>query len=383
MRIALSTYGSRGDVEPMAALAVELRALGADVRMCAPPDKEFVELLARADIPLVPFGKSWRSWAESSSTAEERVPSVDDFVAGYVAATYDTLAATAEGCDLLVASGMLHFVAQSVADKTAIPHRFVVFCPSLLVARDWQTLMNSPLNAHRASIRLPPITDARRFLFTDRPWLAADSTLSPEESGDGAVVRTDAWLLPDNRPLPAALTTFLDAGSPPVYVGFGSMRVPESIARIAIEAIRAQGARVVVARGWAGLGLIDDRNDCFAVGEVNQQALFDRLAAIVHHGGAGTTTAAARAGAPQVIVPQAADQPHWARRVVDLGIGAALDKPVPTFASLSAALSVALSPETRARATAVGRMIRIDGAKVAARLFLDSLDQRRPVPDRR
>ena len=96
------------------------------------------------------------------------------------------------------------------------------------------------------------------------------------------------------------------------------------------EAVRAQGRRVLLGSGWADLALVDDRDDCFLVGEVNQQALFRRVAAAVHHGGAGTTTTAAQAGAPQVIVPQLADQPYWAGRVAELGIGAAHDGPRPT-----------------------------------------------------
>ncbi|MFG3697274.1 glycosyltransferase [Micromonospora sp. NPDC047620] len=116
----------------------------------------------------------------------------------------------------------------------------------------------------------------------------------------------------------------------------------------------------------------DDRDDCFVVDEVNQQALFGRVAAVVHHGGAGTTTTATRAGAPQVVVPQAADQPYWAGRVADLGIGTAHDGATPTFESLSAALRTALAPETRPRATAVARTIRTDGATVAAKLLLDA-----------
>jgi len=114
------------------------------------------------------------------------------------------------------------------------------------------------------------------------------------------------------------------------------VRAPKDVARVAIEAIRAQGR--LVSRGWADLALIDDRDDCFAVGEVNQQALFGRVAAVVHHGGAGTTTTATRAGAPHVVVPQGADQPYWAGRVADLGIGTAHDGPTPTTESLSAAL---------------------------------------------
>jgi vancomycin aglycone glucosyltransferase len=150
---------------------------------------------------------------------------------------------------------------------------------------------------------------------------------------------------------------------------------------VAIEAIRAQGRRALVFRGWADLALTDARNDCFEVGEVNQQALFGRVAAVVHHGGAGTTTTAARAGAPQVVVPQIADQPYWAGRVAELGIGAAHDGPDPTTESLSAALRTALTPQTRARATAVAGTIRADGATVAATLLIDAISREKaPVP---
>jgi vancomycin aglycone glucosyltransferase len=162
-----------------------------------------------------------------------------------------------------------------------------------------------------------------------------------------------------------------------VYVGFGSMRrVPDDIAQVAIEAIRAQGHRALVGRGWADLALIDNRDDCFGVGEVNQQQLFGRVAAVVHHGGAGTATTAARAGAPQVVVPQAADQPYWAGRVAELGIGTAHDGPTPT--TLSAAIRTTLTPETRARATAAAGAIRTDGATVAATLLLDAVSRERP-----
>jgi vancomycin aglycone glucosyltransferase len=146
--------------------------------------------------------------------------------------------------------------------------------------------------------------------------------------------------------------------------------VDEDSARAAIEAIRAQDRRVLVGRGWAGLTLMDDQDDCLAIGEVNQQGLFDRVAAVVHHGGAGTTTTAARAGAPQVVVAQGGDQIYWAGRVTELGIGAAHDGPTPTVESLSAALRTALTPETRARATAVAAGVRTDGATTAAKLVL-------------
>ena len=95
----------------------------------------------------------------------------------------------------------------------------------------------------------------------------------------------------------------------------------------------------------------------------------------MHHGGAGTTTTAARAGAPQVVVPQWADQPYFAGRVASLGIGVAHDAQAPTTESLSAALATALTPGTRARAQAVAGTIRTDGATVAAELLLDAVSR--------
>jgi vancomycin aglycone glucosyltransferase len=111
---------------------------------------------------------------------------------------------------------------------------------------------------------------------------------------------------------------------------------------------------VLLGRGWADLDLVDGRDDCFAVGEVNQQALFGRVAAVVHHGGAGTTTTATRAGAPQVVVPQWGDQPYFAGRVADLGIGVGCAAEVPTVESLTAALGPASRPTHPVRAWFAG-----------------------------
>jgi len=212
-------------------------------------------------------------------------------------------------------------------------------------------------------------------MLTDNPVLATDPALCPRESTEPSVVQTGTWIPSDDRPLPEELEAFLDAGEPPVYVGFGSMPMggAEDVAQVAVEAVRAQGRRAVVSGGWADLDLIDDAEDCFAVGEVNQQALFGRVAAAVHHGGAGTTITATKAGVPQVVVPQIVDQPYWAARVAELGIGVAHDGPVPTFESLSAAIKSALAPEVRERAAAVAATIRTDGAAVAAKRLLDAI----------
>jgi vancomycin aglycone glucosyltransferase len=402
--VLLTTWGSRGDVEPLAGLAVALRELGAEARVCAPPDEDFAELLARVGVPLIPLGPSVRSVVANPTPPTAR----DAFrlAPELVAARFETLGVAAAECDALLATGLMPAGARDVAEKLGI--RYVLACfhlaglpsrhfspgvrpgtPSphgetdnrVLWEQDAQRvngLYGEALNSHRAAIGLPPVDNVRDYVFTAAPWLAADPILCPSHGmTDLDLVQTGAWVLPDDRPLSDGLAAFLDAGAPPVYVGFGSMasHAPKDIAQTAIQASRALGRRVVLASGWAGLVPIDDADDCFVVGEVNQQALFARVAAVVHHGGAGTTTTAARAGAPQVVVPQIADQPYWAGRVAELGIGAAHDGATPTVGSLSAALATALDPETRTRARAVAGTIRADGATVAAKLLLDAAGQ--------
>jgi vancomycin aglycone glucosyltransferase len=112
--------------------------------------------------------------------------------------------------------------------------------------------------------------------------------------------------------------------------------------------------------------VVDNQADCLAVDEINLQALFKRAAAVVHHGGAGTTTIAALAGAPQVAVPQIYDQHYWARQVERLGIGAAHAAGSPTTESLTTALVRALHPDVVAGARSVASTGRADGAQGAA-----------------
>jgi vancomycin aglycone glucosyltransferase len=385
----------------MMALAVQLQELGVPARVCAPPD--FADLAARAGVALIPLGESLRDLLHG---AKPLTPAdAPRTAARLVDMQIDIVGEAAKGCDAVVASGLMPAGLRTVAEVLGVPYVLVALHPCPIPSPHhsplprpgkpfppgadnqtmWQVdaarvqaLYGEPLNRHRAALRLPPVANVRDHVFTDRPWLAADPILAPwAGSPDYDVVSTGAWILSDNRSLPTDLAAFLDSGAPPIYVSMGSVRAPADVARVAIDAIRAQGLRVVIGRGWADLALIDDGDDCFAVGEVNHQALFTRVAAVVHHGGAGTTTTAAAAGVPQVVVPQIADQPYFAVRVADLGIGAAHDGPTPTRESLSAALVTALAPGTRTRAQAMAGRIRTDGARVAAERLVEQITAHR------
>jgi vancomycin aglycone glucosyltransferase len=393
------TYGSRGDVQPLAGFAVQLQALGVEVRMCAPPEEEFAKLLAGVGVPMVPFGPSVRTLAtrgKPSAAAGARL------AAELVDEHFDTVARAAEGCDALLATGVLPAGARSVTEKLGIRYVYTCFHPFYLPsphyppprpaslpvppgvtdnlalwdlqAQRMNALYRDPLNARRASIGLPPVDDVQEHVFTDRPWLAADRVLDPwQEVPDLDVVQTGVWILPDERPLQPEVESFLDAGEPPVYVGFGSLPMREQDAtRLAVEAARAQGRRVLVSHGWADSTLFADQDDCLVIGETNLRALFGRVAAVVHQGGGGTTFTAARAGAPQVVVAQFPDARSSACRVAELGIGT-VESPDPTFESLSAAFRTVLDPGTAARAKAMAGEFRDDGAALAARLLRDMI----------
>ncbi len=402
MRVLLSTIGSRGDVQPLVALATELRNLGQEVRLCVPPDfRDWIEGLG---FPVTPIGPELRYTGKANPSAPRpTAEQLRQMVEGSVAAQFQTISAAARDCDAVVGATALQIAAPAVAERMGIPYVFAAYCPAVLPsphhappvllmrgdtpasatadyqelwiqdARCWNATWGDLLNSHRASLGLAPVNDVRGYVLTDRPWLAADSTLGPwPDPADQRVFQTGAWILEDSRPLSSELEAFLDAGEPPVYFGFGSIRVPEDLSRVIVESARAIGRRAIVSRGWADLSLLDDEPDCVSIGDVNHQALFERVAAVVHHGGAGTTTAAARAGAPQVLIPQHYDQHYWADRIHNLGVGTAHAPGTPTTESLTSALERTLQVDVAARARRIASLMRTDGASLAARRVIES-----------
>jgi vancomycin aglycone glucosyltransferase len=405
MRVLLSTIGSRGDVQPLVALAWQLKALGQEVRLCVPPDfRDWIEGLG---MPVTLIGPELRSTGKASPSAARPTPEQRrQMMEGTVATQFETIAAAALGCDVIVGATALQIAAPSVAERMGIPYVFAAYCPAVLPsphhappvlvmlgdtpapatadyselwaqdAKRWTDTWGLLLNSHRAKLGLAPVNDVRSHILTDRPWLAADSILGPwPDPGDQAVFQTGAWILPDARQLSPELEAFLQAGEPPVYFGFGSLRAPEHLSRVTIQAARALGRRAIILRGWADLNLVDNEPDCLSIGEVNQQALFKRVAAVVHHGGAGTTTAAARAGAPQVVIPQHYDQHYWAKRVHQLGIGSAHAPGTPASDSLTSALEQSLQPDVTARARSFASSLRSDGAQVAAQRLIATVSK--------
>ena len=201
--------------------------------------------------------------------------------------------------------------------------------------------------------------------------------LSPRPSDwpDSAQI-TGYWFLDrqEDWSPPPELQAFLDDGPPPVYVGFGSMagRKPQEVTDIVVESIQRAGVRAILATGWGGLEVERVPDTILSIAGAPHDWLFPRVAAVVHHGGAGTTGAGLRAGRPTIICPFFADQPFWGRCVFEQGVG---PEPIPykklTVNKLTAAIIAAMNDEAmRDRAESMGQAIRAeDGIGNAIRMI--------------
>ena len=399
MRALLAAVGTRGDVQPALALALELRRLGHEVRLCISPN--FVDWAKSLGLPAVPMGVEMRLPAQKSGTTLNLTPEelrrLRESMPDLITDQFDTIGEAAAGCDVIVGANAHQYAAPSIAEYLGIGCVTAVYAPVSLpspdfappptpgqaedananasiedqwrnVAKVWNERALERINHNRVRLGMVPIDEVLDYVLTDHTWLAADATLGPVPSTPGReIFQTGTWVLADDRPLPEDVDAFLEEGEPPILVGFGSMPAAGDMSRSLIGAARAMGRRIVVSRGWADLDLVDDAADCIAIGDVSYDLLLPRVASVVHHGGAGTTAAAARAGVPQVIAPMFSDQFYWAKRIVDLGIGAMTPHATMTEESLTASLREVLRPAVEVRARTLAGQVRLDGAEIAAR----------------
>jgi UDP:flavonoid glycosyltransferase YjiC (YdhE family) len=377
MRIALAVEGTRGDVHPMLALGDRLRARGHEIVVCAPPDFQ-----ADAEAHGFVFHAVGVAARETLTTEADAVVrgglrmlrAANRYVETSLRAQFAARPAATSGADLIVGAGV-QMAAASVAEWHGVPYRYVAYVPNLipscehtpfllplprlprwgnrlvwwLIERIYDLMLRRLVNGLRAELGLGPVRRVLRNFFTEQPLLAADPELASLPADLRDRVTVIGCLHPFDGPaLPPKLEAFLAAGPPPVYLGFGSMTDtdPAGTTRLLLRAIELAGCRALVSEGWAGLGQQPLPEGVLAIGSVSHPQLFPRLAAVVHHGGAGTTTNAARAGVPQVVVPHIFDQIYWGERVAALGAG---PPPIPrsqlTAERLAAALREALENE--------------------------------------
>ncbi|MDQ0596978.1 sterol 3beta-glucosyltransferase [Streptomyces canus] len=384
MRILIAAAGSRGDVAPYTGLGNALLRAGHEVALAAPD--AFAPLAREAGLEF--RGLPARAEGGGAATKRELMRTAAEFVTelGQGFAT-----AMDRGTDLLLLSTTTAPLGWHLAEATGTPAigAYLVpaaptgdFPPVVTAARSLgrpgnrtagrfalrmaDRLYTGAVADLRRSLGLPPLTPRamrRRQEQADWPVLHGFSTAlvpRPSDWRPGLEVVGTWWPYVDEaRRLTAEVEDFLAAGARPVFIGFGSMAAGqgERLGDIAVRALRRAGLRGILQTGAAGLAA--DGDDVLTVGDVPHALLFPRVAAVVHHAGAGTSAAGLRAGVPAVPVPVAADQPFWAGRLAALG---AAGDPIP-FRSLTA--------ETLA--DALGRVVRQQSysraAVTAARLM--------------
>jgi len=387
MRIAIVCNDTRGGVQPYVALGQGLARAGHDVRAVAPAD--LAPLFAAAGLPVAPlsFGGAGALQAATGIAEQGTIASMR-FMARTMpalvqASTRETLAACA-GVDLLTGGigGMV--IGLSVAEKLGVP-----FIPTHLQPLGAPTgdypgvlLARTPRWLGRPGRRLShTLSEAGLWLLFQRPMQAARREVlglsGRPRAADGQPLLygfsravadvppgtpprhvTGYWTLPPDPAWspPPALAAFLARGGPVVSVGFGSMASQDAGAMTALVrgAARDAGVRAVLLAGWGGLVAPPEGDDIFVADALPHEWPFPQMAAVVHHGGAGTTGAGLRSGVPSIVVPFGVDQPFWGGRVAALGVG---PTPIPrqrlTRERLATALHRALADEPlRARAVA-------------------------------
>ena len=359
MRITLLAFGSRGDVQPCIPLAQGLEANGHVVTFVAGRNFEALahehglqHFVGTVDTQAVMQGDEGIAWVEESNPYKQLryVKRAFDQSALEVGAV---IAETAPGTDLILSSFLTVPMAQAVSEQTGVPLIDTTLQPysatrsgaaslnALLPRRDsilnlWVGQLSEAMiwivarektNEFRRRLGLPEHSIASYTRATHAlPTIYGFSphVVPPPKDWRATIHATGYWFLdvPDWQP-PDDLTRFLEAGDPPVYVGFGSMpsRDPQQTYNLITTALRQSGQRGIIASGWGGQ-VATQSESIYVLDHAPHDWLFPRVAAVVHHGGAGTTAAGLRAGKPTLVVAHLADQPYWGRRVHELGVGA-------------------------------------------------------------
>ena len=406
MKIVLATFGSRGDVQPMLALTLALKSKGHDVLLAAPPEK--AAWAKQLGCPFHPLGSDVTAFIDDQEDAHSLRPAVRfvSFLRKELNSQFNLLPNIIAGADLVIGSS-LTFALATLCESKEIEYRYIAFAPQMLPSGyhpfpackhqkfpKWYNRMTwriaslidcynftRLINLHRRQLGLDLVPDAWRNIMGQHVIVASDSSISrvPPDIVEPTFTQTGYMHLkqPDQH-LPE-LEVFLAAGPPPVYAGFGSMPVRDQIRTVSIivEAARISGQRAVIGKFWQEPSEFSNTEDIFFVKKHPHLKLFPDMAAVIHHGGAGTTATAAISGVSQIIVPHLLDQYYWGNQIQQSKLG-----PAPIWRSrltskkLAAAIQNCLSNESiRQKARETSNIIKQqDSLEFAVSEILGSLN---------
>jgi sterol 3beta-glucosyltransferase len=403
MKISILATGTRGDVQPYIALGLGLQNAGYEVEIATTADfREFVERYGlecrTTDITVgeILDTQQGKKMLESGRNILQLIQ--ENVFLSHMKMLLDVTWELCSDAEFLIYSAVGRFSAPHIAEKLGIPSVGAFPQPIMTPTRAFPNLMAPPLPlngwynklTHSAFNHLSWMlslgavdewreqNELKKIGLLDNPYrrmnrqgapvlYAYSPTVLPKPNDWGKHVHvTGYWFLErrDDWQPSTELLDFLESGPPPVYVGYGSMTVnaPEELATISLKAIKRANVRGILLSNWDGISNADLPDEVFKVESCPHDWLFPQVAAVVHHGGAGTTAAGLRAGVPSVLVPFMGDQPFWADQVKKLHVG---PEPIPRQEldsdRLAYAIRTAVKHEpTRQRAAEIGERIRAE-----------------------
>ncbi len=396
-RFLIGAFGTRGDVQPMAALTQALVARGHSAKVAVPPNA--LAFAQKLGLDCFPVGLDYEEVSRRNSNGTfKEVLATMPMLRAEVGRQLEAMEEHAASADLIV--GCSAFTVGAVlAELHHKPYSFFAFCPQLFRSGDhpsppvpwhglprwfnrltwafntvsWRWVLGRVVDELRARRKLPRTWDVWASITGALPIVACDPRLGPAPADHAhRVSQPGPLFLNETDALSPETDAFLSAGAPPVYLGFGSMSVPnpeQTTARL-LETVHRAGARALISRGWAGLAGATSTANTLFIGPEPHGKLFPRCAAVIHHGGAGTTHAAARAGVPQVVMPQLLDQYYWAHKVKKAGLGSDVLRHGRDLAGLERAVRSCLEDDAlKARAKHFGAAMPLDGVDRAVELL--------------
>jgi vancomycin aglycone glucosyltransferase len=392
MKFAVAGYGSRGDVEPCIAAALELQRRGHDVRLAvtAPPD--MLGFIESTGLTVVPYGPDWQSQIRDEAFVRMiqnplgAIHEAVEYVAQFSAEKSAALMSLTNGADLLLVGMNEQGLAANVAEYCGIP---------LAVLHSFPPQILETGSPHRSAAKQAELAQPQALASPEATGL---STPPRVEHNALEIQAYDELCFPGlaagwadqgrRRPFVGCLTlemptaaddevlSWIAAGTPPIYFGFGSMPIAYPAETVtAISAACAQlGERALIWSGPNDFTHVPSAEHVKVVDTVGQAAIFPLCRAIVHHGGAGTTAAGLRAGIPALILWSGLDQPVWADAVSRLKVGFGRRFSESTVNSLVADLHSVLAPDhaRRAREVAVQMTTPAESRSRAADLLEDA-----------
>ena len=356
LRIVLSTWGSTGDIQPFLALSERLLKLGHEVRVCT--SEIYRDRFAERGIDFYPVGAPFD--LDRLDQAMDEIVQIKDPLKSAILIVkegilykadqwYEDCLKGMEGYDLAICHSA-DVPGQEAAIRNNLPWITVSYCPGFIKTRYEAPSpipnFGVPLNRLLWKVAEKLIRKQVDPLFNDfitsiggekRECIGLEDMYSPKLNLIAASPNistplpdlpskhkvTGAWFLEESDyETSPVLQEFLDQGSPPIIISFGSMGGSKNIetTSLLVEAVQRAGQRAIIQTGWGNLGMDSPpENICF-VGYVPHNFLFRQGCCVIHHGGAGTTTAACRAGIPSIIVPHLADQPYWGYTLHKIGV---------------------------------------------------------------